>query len=148
MCYAELKLIVEKTLAEICINEFCKTRDVYAAFKKLQTMFLGPGFSQRCTGQLEEDFHNLKYKGKYKQSNFQSYVACHEKIYQQMQNLKNDGYAGINPGTCEHYFLEGIDEPSLKTAVQMCESQDLYSTDIQACASYLAAMVQQTPAAK
>ncbi len=148
MCYAKLKLIVDKTLAEICINEFCKTCNVCAVFKKLQTTFLGPGFTQRCAGQLEEDLRNLKYKGKYKQNHFQSYVARHEKIYQQMQNLKNNGYAGIDPGTCVHYFLGEIDEPSLKTAVQICESQDHYSTDFQACASYLVTMVQQTLAAK
>ncbi len=47
-----------------------------------------------------------------------------------------------------HYYLGGIDEHSLKTAVQICESQDHYSVDFQACASYLTTMVQQTPAAK
>ena len=148
MCYAELKLIVEKTPAEICINKFRKTRDVRAAFKKLQTTFLGPGFTQRRAGQLEEELRNLKYKGEYKTNNFQSYVARHEKIYQQMQNLKNDGYAGIDPGTRVRYFLGGIDEPALRTAVQICESQDRYSIDFQACASYLTTMVQRTPAAK
>ncbi len=90
----------------------------------------------------------LKYKGKYKQNNFWSNVVRHEKIYQQMQNLKNDGYAGIDPGTHVCYFLGEIDKPSLKTAVQICESQDRYSTDFQACTSYLATMVQRTPEAK
>ncbi len=42
MCFAELKLIVDKTPAEICIKEFRKTHNVCAAFVKLQTMFLGP----------------------------------------------------------------------------------------------------------
>ncbi len=65
-----------------------------------------------------------------------------------MENLKNDGYAGIDPSTCVPYFLGGIDKPSLKTAVSICESQDHYSVDFQACASYLTTMVQQTPAAK
>ncbi len=99
MCFVELKLIVEKTPAEICINEFCKTRNVRAAFKKLQTTFLGPTFTQRRARQLEEELRNTKYKGKFKQNNFQSYIAKHKKIFQQMENLKNDGYAGINPGT-------------------------------------------------
>ncbi len=62
--------------------------------------------------------------------------------------MQNDGYAGIDPSTCVGYFLGGIDEPSLKTPVQICESQDHYSVDFQACTSYLATMVQQTPAAK
>ncbi len=148
MCFAELKLIVEKTPAEICINEFRKTRDVRAAFKKLQTTFLGPSFTQRRAGQLEEELRNTKYKGEFKHSNFQSYVAKHEKIYQQMENLKNDGYAGIDPGTRVQYFHGGIDEPSLKTAIQICESQDRYGVDFQAGASYLGTMVQRTPAAK
>ncbi len=65
-----------------------------------------------------------------------------------MQNLKNKGYAGINFGTCVHYFLGGIKEPSLKTAVQICESQDHYSVDFQACASHLMTMVQKTLATK
>ncbi len=117
MCYAKLKLIVEKTHAEICINKFCKTCDVCAAFKKLQTTFLCPGFTQHCAGQLEEELLILRYKGKHKHNNFQSYVARHEKIFQQMQTLENEGYAGIDPGTCVHYFLGGIDKPSLKTAV-------------------------------
>ncbi len=65
-----------------------------------------------------------------------------------MQNLKNGGYAGIDPGTCAHYFLGGIDKPSLKTAVQIYESQDHDSIDFQACASYLMTMVQRTMAAK
>ncbi len=46
------------------------------------------------------------------------------------------------------YFLGGIDEPSLRTAVQICESQDHYSIDFQACTSYLTTMVQWTLAAK
>ncbi len=148
MCYAELKLIIDKTPAEICINKFHKTCNVSAAFKKLQTTFFGPGFTQHCAGQLEEDLHTLRYKGKYKQNNFQSFVTCHEKIYQQMQNLKNDGYAGIDPGTHVQYFLEGLDKPSLKNSVQICKSQDHYSTDFQACVSSLATMVQRTPTAK
>ncbi len=65
-----------------------------------------------------------------------------------MQNLKADGYAGIYLGTQVRYFLAGIEEPSLKTAVQICESQDHYSVDFQACALYLTTMVQKTPAAK
>ncbi len=32
MCYVKLKLIVEKTPAETCIDEFCKTCDVCVAF--------------------------------------------------------------------------------------------------------------------
>ncbi len=99
MCLAELKLIVEKTPSEICINEFCKTRNALDAFKKLQTTFLGPSFTQHCAGQLEEKLQSAKYKSKYKHSNFQSYIAKHKKIFQQMENFKNDGYAGINPGT-------------------------------------------------
>ncbi len=66
MCYAKLKLIVEKMPAEICINRFCKTRNICATFKKLQTMFLGPGFTQHCAGQLKEELRNLMYKGKHK----------------------------------------------------------------------------------
>ncbi len=77
------------------------------------------------------------------QNNFQSNVARHEKIYQQMQNLKNNIYSGINPGTCVHYFLGVIDKPSLKTAVQICESQDHYSVSFQNCVSYLTTMVQR-----
>ncbi len=46
MCYTKLKLIVKKTPAETCINEFSKSCNVHAAFKKLQVMFLGPGFTQ------------------------------------------------------------------------------------------------------
>ncbi len=112
MCYAELKLIVDKTPAKICINKFCKTRNFCAAFKKLQTTFLGPSFTQSQARQLEEDLRTLRYKCEYKQNNFQSYVAYHNKIYQQMENLKNDGYAGIDPGTPMQYFLGGIDKPS------------------------------------
>ncbi len=76
------------------------------------------------------------------------YMAHHEKIYQQMQNLKTDCYAGIDFGTHVQYFLGGIEEPSLKTAVQICESKDFHRVDFQACASYLTTMVQWTPAAK
>ena len=148
MCYAELKIITQNTPAETCINEFRKTRDFRAAYLKLKLTFLGPGFTQRRAGQLEEELRTLKYKGEYKGNNFQTYIARHEKIYQQMQNLKAEGYAGIYFGTRVRYFLGGIEEPSLKTAVQICESQDHYSVDFQACASYLTTMVQKTPAAK
>ncbi len=68
--------------------------------------------------------------------------------YQQMENLKNDSYAVINPGTCVPYFLGGIDIPSLKTAVQICESQDNYSVIFQNCSLYLITMGQWTLAAK
>ncbi len=50
-------------------------------------------------------FVHPQEKGKYKQNIFRTYVDKHKKIYQQMQNLKNNGYAGINPGTCVQYFL-------------------------------------------
>ncbi len=36
-----------------------------------------------------------------------------------MENLKTDGYAGIDIGTHMCYFFGGIDELSLKTAVQI-----------------------------
>ena len=148
MCYAELKLITQNTPAGTCINEFRKTRDFRAAYLKLKLTFLGPGFTQQRAGHLKEELQSLKYKGEFKTSNFQTYIAKHEKIYQQMQNLKDDGYAGIDFGTRVRYFLGGIEEPSLKTAVQICESQDHYSVDFQACASYLTTMVQKTPVAK
>ncbi len=61
-----------------------------------------------------------------------------------MQSLKTDGYATNDPGTCVHYFFGGIDEPSLKTAFQICESKDQYSVSFQNCSSYLTTMVQQT----
>ncbi len=65
-----------------------------------------------------------------------------------MENLKNDGYAGIDIGTCMFYSLGRIDKPSLKTAVQICKSQDSYSVNFHACASYLTMMVQKSTAAK
>ncbi len=46
------------------------------------------------------------------------------------------------------YFLGGTDKPSIKTSVQICESQDHFSTNFQACASYLSTMVQWTLAKK
>ncbi len=140
-CFAELKLITQNTAAETCINEFYKTRDVRAAYLKLWLTFLGPGFTQRRAGQLEEELRFLKYKGEYRNNNFQTYIAWHKKIYQLMQNLKTNGYAAINFGTRVRYFLGGIKEHSLKTDVQICESQDHYSVDFQACASYLTTMV-------
>ncbi len=65
-----------------------------------------------------------------------------------MQSLNSDGYAGISLGKHVCYFIVGFKEPSLKTAVQICESQDHYSVDFQACTSYLTTMVQKTPTAK
>ncbi len=65
-----------------------------------------------------------------------------------MQNLKMEGYAGIDIGTHICYFLEGIKEPSLKTTVQICKSKDHYSVDFQACTSYFTTMVQKTPPTK
>ncbi len=106
--------------------------------KKLQHTFLGPGFTQ-CS---------LKYKGEYKTNNFLMYIAPHEKIFQQMENLKNDSYAGIDASTCVSYFLGGINETSIKTAVQICESQDSYSVNFLACTSYLTTMVHKTSYAK
>ncbi len=75
------------------------------------------------------------------------YVAHHENSFQQMQNLKNDCYAGIYLVTCVRYFLGGIDKPLFKTAVQICKSQDQYSVSFQNCALYLTTMIQQTLAA-
>ncbi len=69
MCYAKLKIMVEKTAAETCINKLRKTRNVQAAFKKLQVTFLGPGFTQQCTRQLEEELCYLWYMGKPKHNN-------------------------------------------------------------------------------
>ncbi len=65
-----------------------------------------------------------------------------------MENLKNDGYAVIDPGTCIHYFLGRKDDSSLNTGVQICKSQDHYSISFQNCALYLTTMVKQTLAAK
>ncbi len=54
------------------------------------------------------------------------YVAHHMTIFQQMKNCKNDGYDWIDSGIHIRYFLAGIDEPSLKTAVQIYKFQDSY----------------------
>ncbi len=143
MCYAELKIIITKSPAKTCINKFCKTRNVCAAYKKLQFIYLGLGFTLFYAGQLKDELFCLKYKGRFKTINFQMYIACHEKILHQMENLK-----GIDAGTCLCYFLGGINKPSLKTAVRICESQASYSTDFHTCASYLTTLVQKTPAAK
>ncbi len=76
------------------------------------------------------------------------YIACHNKTFQQMDNLKNNGYAGIDISTHVHYFLRGIDKPSVKTAEQICKSQDSYSINFHACTSYLMVIVHKSPAAK
>ncbi len=148
MCYAKLKIIMQNTSTETCLNKLCKTRNVRAVYKKLRLTFLGMGFNQHHAGQLEEELRALKYKGEYKHSNFQMYTSQHEKIYQQMQSLKTDSYAGINFGIRVRYFLGGIEEPSLETALQICKSQDSYSVDFQACISYLTTMVQKTLTAR
>ncbi len=122
-------MITQNISAETCINEFLKTCNVCALYKKLRLTFLGLGCTHHCARQLEEELHSLKYKGEYKHSNFQIHIACHKKIYQQIQSLKTDGYIGINFGTSICYFLGGIEELSLKTVVQICESQDSYSID-------------------
>ncbi len=122
MCYAKPKIIVEKTPAETCINKFCTTHNVCIAFRKLQLTFLGPCCTQHHTRQRKEELCLTKYKEEFKHNNLNIYVAHYKKIYQQMQKLKTDGFAGIDPGTCIHYFLVGIDKSSLKTTVQICKS--------------------------
>ncbi len=97
---------------------------------------------------LKEELSSLKYKGEFQSNNFQMYVACHKKIFQQIQNLQNNCYAGIDPGTCMRYFLGGIDKPALKTAVQIWESQDSYNVSFQNCTSYLTTIVHWTLIAK
>ncbi len=148
MCYAKLKVIVEGIPAKISINKFCKTRNVSATYMKLKLTFLGPGCTQCCAGQLEDKLHCLKYKGKFKNNKFQMYIACHQKIFQQMHFIKANGYAWICSRTHVHYFLRGIDEPSLKTALQICESQVSYSINFHAWASYLTPIVQKTSVTK
>ncbi len=58
--------------------------------------FLVQDISQICSRQLKDELRSFKYKGEYKHTNFQMYIAQHKKIYLQMQNLKTEGYAGIN----------------------------------------------------
>lgn len=47
-----------------------------------------------------------------------------------------------------YHLFASIDKPSLRTTVQICESQLSYSTDFEACSSHLASMVQKTPEVK
>ncbi len=100
MCYAELKVIVVKTIPETCINEFCKTHNVWTAFKKFQLIFLGPSYTKGCTRQLEDEPYSLKYMGEFKSKNFQICVAHHKKIFEEIENVKADGSAGIEFGMC------------------------------------------------
>lgn len=148
MCDVKLKVMIHHTPSETCINKFCKTFNFCADYKKLHIMYLGPGFTQRCAGPLKVKLQSIKNKGEFKNSNFQTYVVCHEEIFQQVQNLKPGGYTDIDISTCVCFFLLEIDNPSLKTVVQICESQASYSTVFHACASYLTLMVQKTPAAE
>ncbi len=61
VCYAKVKIISERTPAKTCINEFCKTHNIHAEYRKLQFTFLGPGFTQHCSGKLEDKLCSLKY---------------------------------------------------------------------------------------
>ncbi len=115
-----------------------------ATFKKLQFTFLGPGFIQRCAGQLEDELCSLKYMEDSRTATSRPTLLVAEKIFQQIQNLKANGYTGIDSSTSVCFFLSGIDKPSLKTPVQVCKSQASYSFDFHECASYLASMVQKT----
>ncbi len=105
---------------------------------------LAPGSPRDINDRLKTSFVPSLTKRNSKNSNFQTYVAHHQKIFLQMQNLESDRYAGIDIGTCLRFFLFGIDKLTLKTAVQICESQAFESTDFQACASYLTSIVQKT----
>ncbi len=86
-------------------------------------------------GQLEKELRSLEYRGEHKHNNFKMYIARHEKFTSRWSN-------------CVRYFLGGIDKSFLKTAVQICESQDHYGIIFQNYASYLITMVQRTPAMK
>ncbi len=63
VCYAALKIIIEGTLAKTRINKFCKSRDVFAVYRKLKFTYLSPGLTKRHVGQLEDKLCSLKYKG-------------------------------------------------------------------------------------
>ncbi len=52
--HAELKIIMQNTSAETCINEFCKTCNFFFAYKKLRLTSLGQGFTQCHAGQLND----------------------------------------------------------------------------------------------
>ncbi len=133
MWYVKLKVIVTKTSAKTHIKTFCKTCNLCAAFKKLQTTFLGPGFTQQRDQYLQTELCSLKYKLECKDNNFQTCIACHEKVFQQINYLKVDVYTGFNAGTCVKHFCTCIDETSSKTAVQICESQFSYRTCLRRC---------------
>ncbi len=91
MCYAKLKIIVEKTPAVTCMNEIYETHNVGAVFKKFQCTFCGLGFIQYCTRQLKEELCLLTYKVQDQQL---PDICClpQENL---MENLKNNGYDGI-----------------------------------------------------
>ncbi len=81
-------------------------------------------------------------KGGFKGKNFQTYIACHEEIYQKMTFLKTAA------GTFIFLFLIGTYKSFLKISKQINKSQPFYSTIFNANSSYLASMVLKTSASK
>ncbi len=128
-CYAELKVIVTRTPTKTCMNEFHKTCNVCAAFKKLKFTFIGPSFTQQCTVQFEDK-------------------CVPSSIRDNPRPTAPRPMLSTMRRSISKCFLNMTDKSSLKIAVQIYESQFHYSNDFYACASYLTSMVQKTPVAK
>lgn len=98
--------------------------------------------------EIEAELQSFKYRGEFNGNNFQAYVACHEKILQLMNYLKADCYNDIDKGTHVHRLLAGIDERSLKLAVQVCMVKLANGIYFNSCTSYCTSMLPKIPAAR
>ncbi len=124
LCYAKLKVIGEKPPLRPASRTSARPAMSAQHIRNFSILFLAWFIPNVVPDSSKRSFAYSKVR---ENSNFQTYISCHEKIFQQMENIQNNGYAGIDAGTQMRYFLWGIDKPSLKTAVQICKSKDTYS---------------------
>ncbi len=101
-----------------------------------------------CARQLDDEIRSLKYKEEYSTATSRPTLPDMRRSTIRYWPWRPTDMLVLTAGHVCVTSFGGIKEPSLKTAVLICESLDCYSVDFQACTSYLTSMVQKALATK
>ncbi len=100
-----LHLMFKGSISYTHMKAFASNKDGRGAYLALYDYYLGTSHTQNISRRAEALLSKLRYTGESKRYNFHKYAIQHKECHIVLNNLKEQGYSGIDDSTKVRRFM-------------------------------------------
>ena len=125
------------------MKPYKRAQDGRAAFLALKSHYLGPNNVNNMATDLETQFEGLTYNQETRRWNFEKYAGKHVELFNTAEDLKEHGYAGLDPSTRVRRLLNGIKTDKLDSVKTRIMSDSTLQSDFDRCVNLFKDFIAQ-----